>query len=107
MGNDVKDFPHVPVVWYKNTTEQSHVDKVDWNYVEIRTKIGEMREMQMGVQLLKEEVKAYKGMIEEFSDVFAWSYEDLKGIPPELVEYRIPLIPGGRPSHQKKKNDEP
>lgn len=56
----------------------------------------------MGIHLLEEEVKAYKKLIEEFSDVFVWLYEDLKGIFPHLVEHQIPLIPSARPIHQKK-----
>ena len=42
VGEDVKDYPHVPTDWYRNTTEQSHVDKADWNHIEIRTKTSEM-----------------------------------------------------------------
>ena len=64
VGEDVKDYPNVPADWYRNTTKQSHVDKEDWNHVEIKTKTGEMRQMRMGVQLLEEEVKAYKKMID-------------------------------------------
>jgi hypothetical protein len=107
IGEDVKDYPHVPADWYRNTTEQSHVNKADWNHVEIRTKTGEMRQMRMRVQLLEEEVKAYKEMIEEFSDIFAWSYKDLKCIPPDVVEHRIPLISGSRPIRQKERRMNP
>jgi hypothetical protein len=30
-------------------------------------------------------------MLKEFKDVFAWTYEDLKGIPLELTQKRIEL----------------
>ena len=39
--------------------------------------------------------------------MFAWSYKDLKGISPELVEHRIPLIPGARPIRQKERRMNP
>jgi hypothetical protein len=107
VGEDVKDYPHIPADWYRNTTEQSHVDKANWNHVKIRTKTGEMRQMRMRVQLLEEEVKAYKEMIEEFNDVFDWSYKNLKGIFPDVVEHRIPLIPGARPIRQKERRMNP
>lgn len=58
--------------------------------------------MRMGVHLLEEDVKAYKKLIEEFSDVFVWLYEDLKGIFLHLVEHQISLIRSARPIHQKK-----
>ena len=33
----------------------------------------------------------------EYKDVFAWTYKDLKGVPPELSVHRIPLVPGASP----------
>ena len=80
VGEDVKDYPHVPPDWYRNTTEQSHVSDNDWKHMEVKTKTGEVRKMRVGVQMLEEEMDAYQKLIEEFSDVFAWSYNELKGI---------------------------
>ena len=33
----------------------------------------------------------------EYKDVFAWTYKDLKGVPPKLCVHRIPLIKGAVP----------
>lgn len=30
----------------------------------------------------------------EYKNVFAWTYKDLKGIPPTLCVHQIPLVPG-------------
>jgi dTDP-4-amino-4,6-dideoxygalactose transaminase len=30
-------------------------------------------------------------MLKEFKNIFAWTYKDLKGIPPELAQHRIEL----------------
>jgi hypothetical protein len=30
-------------------------------------------------------------MLKEFEDVFAWTYKNLKGIPPELAQHKIEL----------------
>ncbi len=30
-------------------------------------------------------------LLKDFKDVFAWTYKDLKGIPPELVQHKIEL----------------
>jgi hypothetical protein len=30
-------------------------------------------------------------LLKEFKDVFAWTYIDLKGIPPKLTQHRIEL----------------
>ena len=43
VDQDVKDYPKVPPDWYKNTMEQTHVSKVDWKYVDVKTKNGKVR----------------------------------------------------------------
>ena len=42
-------------------------------------------------------------MVDEFSNTFTWSYDELKGIPREMIEHRSPLIPGAKPIRQKEK----
>jgi hypothetical protein len=39
-------------------------------------------------------------LLREFKDVFAWSYKDLKRIPPSLAEYRIKLEKDVPAAHQ-------
>ena len=48
----------------------------------------------MGSQLGGKEIKEYSDLVDEFSDTFAWSYNELKEILRKMVEHRIPLIPG-------------
>ena len=103
VGEDVKDYPHVLADWYRNINEQTHIAQADWKQVKVKTKTGEVKQMRMGAQLSNENVESYKQLIGEFSDVFAWSYHDLKGIPPEMVEHKIPLIPGARSICQKER----
>ena len=70
--------------------------KTDWKYIEVRTKDGKVKQMKMGSKLEKSEIKEYSALVDEFSDTFAWSYDELKEIPREMVKNRIPLIPGVR-----------
>ena len=37
----------------------------------------------------------------EYKDVFAWTYNDLKGVPPELCVHCIPLIEGAVPVQKR------
>ena len=37
----------------------------------------------------------------EYKDVFAWTYKDLKGVPPELCVHKISLVPGARPVRKR------
>jgi len=103
VGQDVKDYPNVPSDWYRNKEEQAHVSEADWRYVDVKLKNGKTRQMKMGSKLGEKEVREYSNLVDEFSDTFAWSYDELKGIPREMVEHRIPLIPGARPIRQKER----
>ena len=63
--------------------------------------------MKMGFQLGEEEIKEYNELVDEFDDTFAWSYDELKGNPREMVEHHITLIPDVRPIRQKKRRMNP
>ena len=75
--------------------------------MDVTTKNGKVRQMKMGSKLDEKEVKEYSDLVEEFSDTFAWSYDELKGIPREMVEHRIPLVPGSKPVRQKERRMNP
>ncbi|BFI32702.1 hypothetical protein MPTK2_3g07970 [Marchantia polymorpha subsp. ruderalis] len=106
-GQDVKDYPKVPLDWYRNTDEQTHVTEKDWKYVDVTMRTGNIRKIKMGSQLEDDEIREYGKLVDEFSDTFAWSYDELKGIPREMVEHSIPLIPGSRPVRQKERRMNP
>ena len=97
MGHDVKDYPKVPPDWYRNIEEQTHVLEGDWKYVDVKMRNGRVKHMKMGSKLKEKNIREYSQLVDEFNDTFPWSYDVLKGIPRERVEYRIPLIAGTRP----------
>ena len=70
----------------------------------MKTKNRNVRQMKMGSKLKEREIKEYSELVNEFSDTFAWSYDELKGIPREMVEHRIPLILYARPIIERKMN---
>ncbi len=39
-------------------------------------------------------------LLKEFKDVFAWTYKDLKNIPPKLTQHIIELNISISPTHQ-------
>ena len=45
----------------------------------------------MSVDLSKEEESDLITLLKEYKDCFAWSYEDMKGVPPEVVQHTIPI----------------
>lgn len=47
----------------------------------------EQKLIKVGVQLTKDELLKYKSLVIKYSDVFAWSYKDLKDIPSEVAQH--------------------
>ena len=39
-------------------------------------------------------------LLREYSDIFAWSYKDMPGLDPDVVEHRLPLKPECPPVKQ-------
>ena len=40
-------------------------------------------------------------LLKEFRDIFAWTYHDMKGVPPSVVQHTIPLISTAKPVQQR------
>ncbi|KAL2651978.1 hypothetical protein R1flu_020106 [Riccia fluitans] len=53
--------------------------------------------IRFGATLSPQERQQYVNLLREFEDVLAADYRDMKGIPPEIVEHRIDLLPNTRP----------
>lgn len=49
----------------------------------------EPREIQIGLSLTPEEQDALTKLLQEYTDVFAWSYKDMPGIDREIAEHKI------------------
>ncbi|KAL2623708.1 hypothetical protein R1flu_003913 [Riccia fluitans] len=53
--------------------------------------------VRTGATLSPQEKQQYVNLLREFEDVLAADYKDTKGIPPEIAERRIDLLPNTRP----------
>jgi hypothetical protein len=92
VGHDLPIYPPVPNDWYHGPTYPVHVPPADWKEVNIAPLEKEPKIIKMGTQLTDEEIVAYTKLFWEFREVLAWSYLDLKGIPPDIIEHRIHLL---------------
>ena len=63
--------------------------------------------LKVGAQLSLEEREEYRQLFIEFRDIFAWSYEDLKGVPPNVAMHSISLVLGAIPRRQKERRMNP
>ena len=47
--------------------------------------------------LLEEERRKSIALLREYMDVFAWSYQELDGLSPNLVTYKLMVDPNAKP----------
>jgi hypothetical protein len=57
--------------------------------------------VRLSRSLTREQRAEYAELLREFSDVFAWTYEDLKTYDTTVIEHKIPLKEEAKPFRQK------
>lgn len=65
------------------------------------------RELQIGANLSPSEAARMVAFLTEYQDVFAWSYADMPGLDPKIVEHRVPTDPLIPPVKQKLRRYKP
>ena len=61
------------------------------------------KHIRIGVDLVEKIKKDLILFIRENIDVFDWSHEDMPGINPSVITYRLNVYPSSKPVQQKKK----
>ena len=59
------------------------------------------KEIRIGSSLSPYERSGLIDLLRSYLDVFAWSYEDMPGIDPSIVQHHLPILPRVRPVKQK------
>ncbi|RVW11728.1 Retrovirus-related Pol polyprotein from transposon 17.6 [Vitis vinifera] len=59
------------------------------------------RELKIGSPLSTDERDILIHLLRLYLDVFAWSYEDMPGLDPSIVQHHLPILPHVRPVKQK------
>jgi len=68
---------------------------------------GEEKHVKIGASLTKEIQERLYSLLREFKDVFAWSYQDMPGLDPDIVQHKLPLKPECSPIKQKLRRMKP
>jgi hypothetical protein len=61
----------------------------------------------IGAQLPSEIKEALVAFLVKNKDVFAWSHEDMPGIPPSVITHKLMVDPGHRPVKQRRRTFAP
>ncbi|GAU51898.1 hypothetical protein TSUD_416830, partial [Trifolium subterraneum] len=67
----------------------------------------EKKEIKIGASLEASVKERVIGLLREYVDIFAWSYQDMPGLDPEIVEHHLPLKPECSPVKQKLRRTHP
>jgi hypothetical protein len=55
----------------------------------------------IGKYFSPDKIQTYIELFKEFHDVFSWSYEEIPGIDPQIVEHEIRTYPDAKPVRKK------
>ena len=69
--------------------------------IDISIKPGIVEDIMIGAKCMPEEIMHYKALFTEFRDVFAWSYEEMPSINPQIVVHEIKTYAGANPIRKK------
>jgi hypothetical protein len=69
--------------------------------LDISVKPRIVKNVHIGASCSPEEIVTYTSLFKEFRDIFAWSYEEMSGIDPEIVIHEIKTYPDAKPVRQR------
>ena len=61
----------------------------------------QLREIRIDSSLSPDERSGLIDLLRSYLDVFSWSYEDMPGLDPTIVQHHLPILPHARPIKQK------
>ena len=68
--------------------------------INISCKPGMIENVYIGVECSHAEILEYTKLFKEFRDIFAWSYDEMPGIDPRIVEHEINTYPNAKAVQQ-------
>ena len=88
---------------------ESNSDTEDWKVTPISgsTELidfgvpDQPKDIRIGSSLSPDERSGLIDLLRSYLDVFAWSYEDMPGLDPTIVQHHLPILPHARPVKQK------
>jgi hypothetical protein len=108
---ETKDFiPSGPIDWFNkpipapDAFEEGNLANISPTIkIDISIKNGIVEEIIIGAACTPQEIIAYKTLFQEYRDIFAWSYTEMPGLDPSIVEHRIDTWPDITPVRQKQR----
>ena len=71
--------------------------------IDISTNSEIIEEIMLGASCSLEEVDSYTALFQEFRDIFSWSYTEIPGLDPSIMEHHIDTWTDVAPVRQKQR----
>ena len=97
VSSDVVTDPQSPILTCNVESKGNLCNITKTMPVEISVKPWISEKIYIGQNSSPEEVQSYTTLFKEFSDVFAWTYEEIPGIDPSIVVHEIKTYLGAKP----------
>ena len=68
---------------------------------------GDQKEVNIGTLIKSTTRTKLIDLLQEYQDVFAWSYQDMPGLDTNIVVHKLPIKPGCKPIRQKLRRMKP
>lgn len=68
--------------------KEEHYDEIE---------VAKDKMLKLGKVCTPEECQTFVNLCNEFHDIIAWNYSDLKGFVPNIAQHTIELEPGAKP----------
>ena len=68
---------------------------------------GDQKEVNIGTLIKSTNRTKLIDLLQEYQDVFAWSYQDMPGLDTNIVVHKLPIKPGCKPIRQKLRRMKP
>ena len=91
---------------YWSNSDHSFIDEQvsptfdDLETIDLST-TDQLRELRIDTTLSADEKDNLFRLLISYLDFFTWSYEDMRGLDPSIVQYHVPLVPYARLVKQK------
>jgi hypothetical protein len=108
---ETKDFiPSGPIDWFNNPIptpnvfEEGNMANISPTIkINISIKNGIIEEITIGAACTPQKITAYKYLFQDYRDIFPWSYTEIPGLDPSIVEHRIDTWSNITLVHQKQR----
>jgi hypothetical protein len=105
-----KDFiPSGHIDWFNNPIpapyafEEGNMEDIYPTVkIDISIKPGMIEEITIGTACSPDELTDYKALFQEYRDIFSWSYMEMPGLDPSIIEHHIDTWPYVTPVFQNK-----